>query len=130
MKKISEIVFLSAAAVILGTACGKAEAKSFNIFDQTFSINRTDGFMMSQNSVDSNSGTWNKTKDVSSDVWEDTKDGTEKAWDKTKDVSHDAWEATKDGTEKAWDKTKDVSHDAWEATKDGTEKAKDAVTGD
>lgn len=129
MKKISEIVFLSAAAVILGTACGKAEAKSFNIFDQTFSINRTDGFTMSQNSVDSNSGMWNKTKDVSSDVWEDTKDGSEKAWDKTKDAGSDVWDAAKDGSEKAWDKTKDVSRDAWDAVKDGADKAKDAITG-
>lgn len=130
MKKISEIVFLSAAAVILATTCGIAEAKSFNIFDQTFSIKRTNGFIMSQNSVDSNSGMWNKTKDISSDVWEDTKDGTEKAWDKTKDVGSDVWDATKDGTEKVWDKTKDVSHDAWDATKEGAEKAKTAVTGD
>lgn len=130
MKKISEVVFLSAAAIIFGTACGQAEAKSFNIFDQTFSINRTGGFMMSQNSVDSNSGMRDKTKDVSGDVWEDTKDGTEKAWDKTKDVGSDIWDAAKDGTEKAWDKTKDVSRDAWDAAKEGTEKAKDAVTGD
>ena len=108
MKKIYKTAFQLATAVIFGTAYSNAEAKPFNIFDHTFSINQQGGFIMSQNDVNNTPG----------------------MWDKTKDVSHDAWEATKDGTEKAWDKTKDVSHDAWDATKEGAEKAKDAVTGD
>lgn len=98
---------------------------------------------------DDGKGVWDKTKEVSSDAWDATKEGTAKAWDKTKEVSSDAWdatkegaakasdaiaekssdawEATKEGTSKAWDKTKEVSSNAWNATKEGTEDAGDAV---
>jgi len=67
--------------------------------------------------------TWDKTKEVSGDAWDATKDGSAKAWDKTKEVSGDAWDATKEGSAKAWDKTKEVSGDAWDATKEGSAKA-------
>lgn len=118
MKRTYKSAFRLAAAVIIGTVCLSGEAKSFSLFDQTFSIKKQEKIIISQNNVGNETGMWDKTKD-----------GTEKAWDKTKDVSADVWDATKDGTEKAWDKTKDVSADIWDATKDGTEKAADAVTG-
>jgi len=49
---------------------------------------------------------WDKTKEVSGDAWENTREGSAKAWDKTKEVSGDAWDATREGSSKAWDKTK------------------------
>jgi hypothetical protein len=69
--------------------------------------------------------TWDKTKEVSGEVWEATKEGSAKAWETTREVSSDAWEATKEGSGKAWDKTKEVSGKAWEATKEGSAKAWD-----
>ena len=68
---------------------------------------------------------WDKTKEVSGDAWENTREGSAKAWDKTKEVSGDAWDTTKEGSAKAWDKTKEVSGDAWDATREGSSKAWD-----
>ncbi len=38
-------------------------------------------------------------------------------WDKTKKVSEEAFEATKNGTSKVWDKTKEFGSSAWDKTK-------------
>jgi len=72
---------------------------------------------------------WDKTRDVSEDAWDATKEGSARAWDKTKEVSSDAWDATKEGSAKAWDKTKEVSSDAWDATKEGSARAWDKTKG-
>lgn len=103
MKRTYKSAFRLAAAVIIGTVCLSGEAKSFSLFDQTFSIKKQEKITISQNNGGNETGMWDKTKDVSANVWDATKDGTEKAWDKTKDVSADIWDATKDGTEKAAD---------------------------
>ena len=89
-------------------------------------------FKMSQNNTTESAG-WDKTKEVSGNAWDATKEGTAKAGNAVAEKSGDAWEATKEGTAKAWDKTKEVSGDAWDATKEGTAKAwdktKEAVSG-
>lgn len=46
--------------------------------------------------------------------------------DKTKEVSSDAWEATKDGASKAGDAISEKSSDAWEATKEAVSSDKKA----
>jgi hypothetical protein len=68
--------------------------------------------------TDSSPGTWDKTKEVSADAWEATKEGSAKAWDKTKEVSADAWDATKEGSAKAWDKTKELMQPEEEAAQE------------
>jgi len=72
---------------------------------------------------------WDKTREVSGDTWEATKEGSARAWDKTKEVSGDAWDATKEGSARAWDKTKEVSGDAWDATKEVSGDAWDKTRG-
>jgi len=61
---------------------------------------------------------WDKTKEVSADTWDATKEGGARAWDKTREVSGDVWDATRDGSARAWDKTREVSGDVWDKTTD------------
>jgi hypothetical protein len=67
-------------------------------------------------SVEDSATTWDKTKEVSGDAWDATREGSAKAWDKTVEVSGDAWDATKEGSAKAWDATKEGSAKAWDKT--------------
>jgi len=76
-------------------------------------------------SAEDSATVWDKTREVSGDVWDATREGSVKAWDKTKEVSGDTWDTTREGSVKAWDKTKEVSGDAWDATREGSAKAWD-----
>lgn len=55
---------------------------------------------------------------------------TKSAWEKTKELSADAWDATKEASSKAWEKTKELSADAWDATKNAAEKVGDKFSKD
>ncbi len=70
---------------------------------------------------------WNKTKNMSEDVWTATKDGTAKAWDKTKEFGSEAWTVTKEGSAKVWHTTKEMGADAWTITKEAAEDVHDAL---
>jgi hypothetical protein len=66
--------------------------------------------------TESDPGAWDKTREVSGEVWEATKEGSAEAWDKTREVSGEAWEATKEGSAKAWDKTMELTQPEEEIT--------------
>ena len=73
---------------------------------------------------------WNKTKNMSEDVWTATRDGTAKAWDKTKELGGEAWAVTKEGSAKVWHKTKEIGSDAWDITKEAAEDVHHVVMGE
>ena len=68
-----------------------------------------------------------KTKELSTQAWEATKEGVSGAVDYSAEKAGQAWEATKEGTGKAVDWTKEKSEQAWDATKETADKAGESV---